>query len=695
LNNNETIIEAALSGNDNDVQSWLLHDAGIPQRSIHVAAAIADAAAAFAQIEADPSLTNSRGGKRNWTPLLYLCCSRYRRTDSEAADARLRIAIRLIELGADVNAAGLELGYTSPHVNQMFDEHEWRPIDGAAGRLANIELVRLLLDKGADLNITYETLSQAVRGANVDVLNLLLKAGPQDWWQVGWALKACAVLDRPDMARILMSHLRRPRIPETALLEAIRLQRGPGLIDILLGDGGNHSQTQSVWRNIYRAALRYNHSAALEVLRRRGADESAVTDVDRVIAACMNADRAEMRRLLVESSYTKTALQGEDHRMLPWAVRTRRFDAVDLLLEAGLNPNVPDRDGETPLHLAVKSNASQVVDALLQAGALLDVRNFDLETPLDLAVAHVDVKARDVLTSRLVKAGAHPLHDEIQLDTEERNLLFERAADAVVFGDLDKLRELLDEEPLLVHMRSPRPHRATLLHYCGGNGTEDPRQRTPANAPAIAKLLLDRGADVNATCNLYGGGATTMGLLLTSIHPLRAGLRTAMAETLLNAMATIDIVGAASLGRLDLVRKFVNPTKAEIQSAFMSACEFGRTAVVEFLLDNGANLHAQDGNGQTGLHSAALGGHADTVKLLLERHAPLEVQNAWGGTVLGNVLWAAINHDPNVDYVPIVNMLVEAKARVEPEFLTWWRQQNPLVASAKSRIEELLRRALV
>jgi Ankyrin repeats (3 copies) len=168
-----------------------------------------------------------------------------------------------------------------------------------------------------------------------------------------------------------------------------------------------------------------------------------------------------------------------------------------------------------------------------------------------------------------------------------------------------------------------------------------------------------------------------------------------MAETLLNAMATIDIVGAASLGRLDLVRKFVNPTKAEIQSAFMSACEFGRKPVVEFLLDHGADLHAQDNNGQTGLHSAALAGHADTVKVLLERHAPLEIQNVWGGTVLANVLWAAINHDPNVDYVPIVNMLVEAKARVEPEFLTWWRQQSPLDASAKPRIEELLGRPLV
>jgi hypothetical protein len=103
-------------------------------------------------------------------------------------------------------------------------------------------------------------------------------------------------------------------------------------------------------------------------------------------------------------------------------------------------------------------------------------------------------------------------------------LLFERAADAVVAGDADTLRQLLDHTADLARARSPRPHRATLLIYCGANGVEEIRQRTPSNAPAIAQLLLERGADPNASCRLYGGGSTTLGLLLTSIHPRRAGV---------------------------------------------------------------------------------------------------------------------------------------------------------------------------
>ena len=92
--------------------------------------------------------------------------------------------------------------------------------------------------------------------------------------------------------------------------------------------------------------------------------------------------------------------------------------------------------------------------------------------------------------------------------------------------------------------------------------------------------------------------------------------------------------------------------------------------------DRGADSGAQNGNGQTGLHLAAIGGWLDTVQRLLARGAPLEVENAWGGTPLGNVLSAAVHHDPNVDYTPIVAALVEAGAAVDPRYLEWWRSRT-------------------
>src|SRR5215467_5836454 len=58
---------------------------------------------------------------------------------------------------------------------------------------------------------------------------------------------------------------------------------------------------------------------------------------------------------------------------------------------------------------------------------------------------------------------------------------FERAADAVVTGDLATLESLVRENPSLIRTHSHRVHRATLLHYVAANGVEDFRQMTPKN----------------------------------------------------------------------------------------------------------------------------------------------------------------------------------------------------------------------
>src|SRR5215213_8042346 len=42
---------------------------------------------------------------------------------------------------------------------------------------------------------------------------------------------------------------------------------------------------------------------------------------------------------------------------------------------------------------------------------------------------------------------------------------FETAADAICNGDIKTLKRLLREEPRLIHSRSTREHKATLLHY--------------------------------------------------------------------------------------------------------------------------------------------------------------------------------------------------------------------------------------
>jgi ankyrin repeat protein len=243
---------------------------------------------------------------------------------------------------------------------------------------------------------------------------------------------------------------------------------------------------------------------------------------------------------------------------------------------------------------------------------------------------------------------------------------FEEAADAIVSGDLDTLRRLLDERPELIRQRSSRDHRSTLLHYVSANGIEDFRQRTPPNIVAITQLLLDAGADVNAESDAYGGHSMTLGLAATSVHPEVAGVQIALLELLLARGAAIervpgeavrgclangrplaarflaehgaylDFENAAGIDRLDRVKELVATTPTEeLGKGFVSACAYGHNDVVAFLLDSGVDPVAGADVDMTGLHFAAHEGHLDTVKLLLGRGAPIEAKNLYGGTVLG------------------------------------------------------------
>ena len=59
---------------------------------------------------------------------------------------------------------------------------------------------------------------------------------------------------------------------------------------------------------------------------------------------------------------------------------------IRLLLKAGSNINVQDKNGATPLHRAVRTRCADAVRCLLDAGADPSIRNKPGSTPFHLAV---------------------------------------------------------------------------------------------------------------------------------------------------------------------------------------------------------------------------------------------------------------------------------------------------------------------
>ena len=262
--------------------------------------------------------------------------------------------------------------------------------------------------------------------------------------------------------------------------------------------------------------------------------------------------------------------------------------------------------------------------------------------------------------------------------------LFELAVDAVIDGDVDTLTNMLRTTPGLVHARSTREtchdpcvHGSTLLHYIAANGVEGYRQRSPANAVEVARILLDAGADVNTLAGLYGGECGVLSMLVSSSHPAEAGvqvplvnlladrgaelnkvgtewnspLMTALvfgfrdaAHVLVERGAKVDnIVAAAGLGDLPLCERLLPLSEStERHKALALGSLLGNLDVVRMLVDAGEDVNRYNPDGfhshGTPLHHAAGGGYMDLVRLLVEHGADFTLTDTlWKATPAG---WA-------------------------------------------------------
>lgn len=328
---------------------------------------------------------------------------------------------------------------------------------------------------------------------------------------------------------------------------------------------------------------------------------------------------------------------------------------------------------------------------------------------------------------------------------------FDNAADAIVSGNIETLKSLLQKAPQLATTLSERDFHENLLHYVAANGVPDKMQHTPDNIVEIAKVLLEAGANPNMIADgVYDGesGSTALVCLVSSIHPAKAGkqgelvkifcqygakvngiendaypLKTAIdtrfpeaIHALVNCNARVDnIIFAAALGDLDKVKAFLQEVPETYTDAFHNvlnksdsiksralcaaamvghhetvaylleqgvalnasvsvthgtvlheATIMNRVNIVRYLLENGADVSAQDKQGFTALHWSAWHGHLEITELLLNYDAPLEIKNIYGGTVIDSAVFGFTQASPypSANQLNTLQKLIDAGADV-------------------------------
>jgi len=247
-----------------------------------------------------------------------------------------------------------------------------------------------------------------------------------------------------------------------------------------------------------------------------------------------------------------------------------------------------------------------------------------------------------------------PHHERIE------DAVFRRAVDLLDAGDAGSLRAHLKQYPDLAQKRALFEggnyfRNPTLLEFVAENPTR--HGTLPQNIVELTKIILAAGttqAALNESLMLVASSAVThkCGVQIPLIDLLcdygadpNAASRTAAVygefesvDALIRRGARIDLSIAAALGRTKEARGLLPAADAEDRHWAMAlAAQFGSVDIMRMLLDAGENPNRYNpvgGHSQsTPLHQAALAGHLDVVRLLVERGARVDLKDTlWHST---------------------------------------------------------------
>ncbi|KAK5544503.1 hypothetical protein LTR23_004591, partial [Exophiala sp. CCFEE 6169] len=569
----------------------------------------------------------------------------------------------LLENGARPDGATIES--MEPTLRALWSDGEWQgdrvdfmtPLALAAG-LTNLDLCDLLLEAGADLNLSiYDRLPQFFLDDNGDVIVDLVDTVSTkvlkdlDWTEVNRTTFLADYLYNDDKYRegaICFS---------TALEYAIRAE-STAVVGLLLKRGVDLS-VRYLTSPLVLASLQ-GQPESVELLLKCGANVGEVRGqrlrIDALQAASMAGSMCIAQQLIQAGADINSPTHGvQGLTALQWAAVRGDTDLLEYLLSHGADVNAPaaTEHGYTALQAAVLFEREQVVNLLLNCGP--EVNSSPSEVGGFTALSAAIYVENERLFWKLVKIGADVnLIEWEDCDNQNIHLLVAAKANTTNFVqwllglgvDIDmRLRSgyTLGEIALL---RAVKAHRLTTVHLLlGRNSILSSKILTTAlhslglqetGAWDVAYALLDRGADLR--CQPQGFPNQTM----------------------LQKACTDDSLEHVQ----ELVRRGADVNAPHPQdggrTALQSAVKRGDLSTVEFLLDHGAFVNARPAEawGRTALQAASGNGHVPVVELLLGHGANINAPSAPEG---GRTALQAASEN---GYVPVVELLLGHGANI-------------------------------
>lgn len=432
-------------------------------------------------------------------------------------------------------------------------------------------------------------------------------------------------------------------------------------------DGATALAWAAHWDDIEMADLLLHAGAKVDAANRHGWTP--------LFLACQNGSPAMIEKLLRAGANPKqTTPAGETPLMT--AAGTGSVRAIQLLIEHGADVNARETlGGQTALMWAISERHPEAAKALIEHGADVRARSTGGFTPLLFAAQQGDTAAAQLL----LQAGADI--DDPTGAVQSNRGAFTAAGYMRVIESRGQITPLLlatisgqEEMAIFLAEHGANPNASdssgSVLHYAvrkgivyvnrlDSNGMGDsPLARQP-NMTRLAKVLLENGANPNVRLkrNPESGslispvGATPLVLAAASSdvelvrmlldHGADASVATEKNTTALMLAAGVgrseDRLPGDEAGALEAIKLLVANgampdavNQDDAQTALHGAARIGSNAIIEYLVQHGANLEVMDSMGQTPLSLASgvitkgtynvskspFGPHPSTVELL-------------------------------------------------------------------------------